>query len=1162
MTLPLPDWDARRRAVLTDGHALVWAGAGTGKTHTLTLRAVRLLFRLGAPELFSPDETRRARAAQAAVSSLVLITFTQKAAAEMQDRLLRSLVRIADVGELNLLEEVLRNEGEDLFAELAADLKGLPAVSSDEDFRRGVLSLADELVDLRISTIHSYALDLLQRYPLASGLPADLRIGEEEAEGTEDFEKAAFRHWWRTRVEATSQGQEWLHHLVLVLKPEELREVLTALAGRPWLTENLARLAVPTSPDERLRLRECLAFLGSACKETGGSKWERMGRRLHSLLGAEPVNWREIGRLLISEQTSLWGKRSQKLSEALSKAQSPVRELLEDRARLLGLVSRQALWDDKPEVSRAWRELVTAYGTWRQERAVGELGRISFDEILYRAVHLLRRHESVRAREQARLRYILVDEFQDTDPVQLELLELLLVPVVSGSGPQAFLVGDVKQSIYRFRGADTAAVQSFCTRLRRLHGAALEEFNLVTSFRSRPQVLDFVNRTFEKALPLATKREQLAPFRESGDPEAVTALIALPAEPPDKGKLSADERRRLAAEAIVQTVRRHAAAGGRWEDVLVVARTQVELDTLLPRLADEGIPVASAGARSFQVQLEVLDCLNLLIALLHPGDGLAHLALLRSPLVALPDAWIQDLYSQDDPGWWLHSRRPLPDVLPEGARLRLENLRALAQSRGDKTWLDWLVEVRALVFPYLYSGKDDEGEETARLRIERVWGEFARHLNSPEPLLNRLLEQRAKVAQPAWLRQLSEDISLVDEALQAVRVMTVHQAKGLESNVVIVADWPKLVDEADSDTGRRHRKSVLELTDDQGVPRREFQFSWDGIWFESSGYASALEVDCRQDAEEARRIAYVAATRARERLVLIHPVSRLDEEGGKILNWMEVLVENEPDRSGEEENPPDFEARLQVLSRKLQQASHPVIRLETASFSLHPRRKRSSPDRAPLFGADYAAYWRERLSSCRRQEGAYLLHRPTLEDPWREESATEAGRESPDLALEVGRLVHGYLERGLRHADFRSELLSDLVGEVGGDQLPKEGRGGASHIQAAAKPAGKILRAFFAGKILDSSGRKLIERVQQGTILAQELPIYLSVRGEAWHGVIDLVLEEATQIVGVDFKTSTPVAPLPSAYLHQREIYLEALRRLFPERPVCFEFWWLTSADA
>ncbi len=184
-----------------------------------------------------------------------------------------------------------------------------------------------------------------------------------------------------------------------------------------------------------------------------------------------------------------------------------------------------------------------------------------------------------------------------------------------------------------------------------------------------------------------------------------------------------------------------------------------------------------------------------------------------------------------------------------------------------------------------------------------------------------------------------------------------------------------------------------------------------------------------------------------------------------------------------------------------------------------------------------------------------LLRHPT--DPEHQEGEIREdhhylGKADRETGLLVGRLVHTYLERYLLDDAFELDRFSLCFS--GFSELHSHG----NVIEAAEK----VLKQFYAGALVDSSGNPYLDRVRAARILGREVPVYLQDEGQAWHGIIDLVLEEEGIIRAIDYKTTAEEDPLPDAYAQQQRIYSEALRRLFPDQDVAFEFWWLKRAES
>lgn len=1122
VSVPLSDQEDRRAAVFTEDHAFVWASAGTGKTHTLTLRALVLVWRFGREGIFATERRERIRSAREAVRRVVLTTFTRKAAAEMQTRLYRYLDLFV---QSESLEEICRDplvRDDRLFKEVAESFLESTPGRSFEKLHRGAEALSEVASELQVSTLHSFAAGLLSRHPVEAGLPVGCRFAREDEDQPADLEDQLLERWWQTVALQDDDVQTWLDSVLDEAPLQDIKAWFQLAFEHRWIPDRV-RIESPVPEGEVTELLQSLGMLADLLTTLSGSKLQRTGERLCSLLGeGTQTSWSALCRFLIDNESYLFHARVKTLEKSIATMPPATLKYLDDFDAAYAVALRNALGIEKGRVWESWLHLLKRFLEWAEDAGARELGLLTFDDMIRLSVRLLADNPAVRRLERERLGALLVDEFQDTDPLQLELLRLLLQkPQDSSHEVLGFFVGDDKQSIYRFRGADVDAVVGFCRRYEELTRCRRprHEFRLRTSFRSDPRVLDFVNGFFVQPLQLAGGDALLQPFRKAGaDPPD---WFVLEGTGPD-GCMSAMEAREAAAQAVFQIIRQHLEEGRPYRDFLVLARDGWELNALLPVLSRAGIPVVSLGTKTFFRQPEVLDTLNLLIALHHPHDSLAIAAVLRSPLILLDDQTVDRLIRQFGAGDVLFGDRDLPEYVPSVPTRRIEQLRELARNRMKMDLTRWLAEVRHLIpmFAYL-DPKDFEGRAMAR--IDRVLSGFRQEcLAGGTTPLTWLWTQRKRADRAdAWDSQLGEDVALADETIDAVRVMTIHKAKGLEGRVVIVVDWGGLLHSCFSARrGRGNGGSCLEQTDTAGRPIRELTLPWGPIVIRTPGYCGATHREQEFSLQEARRLAYVAATRARDRLVLLHPLKRSTRP---LVEHLENALAAGLVRGG---RPQGGQTELPL----------------------------SSPLPSTFDASTYRRVWEARLAQDGPSERkllvtptAPMLGRPESEDGELPEYASERRGRSKEEGLAIGRLVHSYLERATTFVDFDRELMDAVVcgAELGSASI-------------AGREATRILEGFFAGELSDGSGRSLVERARLGRIRGREVPVYLQKDGRHWHGVIDLVLEEEDRLVGVDYKTGQPADPLPESYVRQQEIYTAALERIAPGRPVSFEFWWLT----
>ncbi len=1154
---PLPDADARRRAILTQSHAFVWAGAGTGKTHTLTLRALYLLINAPFPssqnssliDLYrSADREKRLRAARRIVRSLVLTTFTRKAAAEMQTRLYGYLERLTCLPDDWSIDDPLLKE---VVFTAKAGLEASRLDAPHQRLRRGAATLAELAADLQVSTLHSFAASILRRHPLLAGIPPQARFAREDESDLAGLAAQLVERWWTREAFSDPEIEAELRQVLSVMPIEQITCWLEAAVDHPWIAQQ---------------------------GEGGREKGEEIQRELEKALGACQRLIKAVGRSGRKGASSVW----KEFAEIVEQAQAGQAGSLLGLSRFLGRHPRLFMEGDPysslrtalPELNeqerfyfqrssnldrslvqavlttelavpwQAWRSVLRRFGKWIGGAAVRELNLVTFDDMIRLAVNLLENHSQARSRERGRLRALLVDEFQDTDPDQLRLIAALL----KRAGPDdhqilGFFVGDLKQSIYRFRGTDLGAIQRFYRQYAGLTAldAQPESYQLTTCFRSLPQVVEFLNHFFRHEVPLANAKEKLTAFREASQS---SAALAVPqwflVQEKEAQPLSAARERQLLAWEAVRSVQRLRKEGVSLSRILILVRKERELNPLLEALDQAGIPAVSSGARTFYRHPEVLDLINLLIACHHPGDRLAAAAVLRSPIVDLDDRMIGQFLPAIRDGSLFHSRSALPKGLAEGTRRRIEKVRRLVDQRRRMDSLSWLNQVRQALPQSAYVRPHDR-EGRSLVRTDRLISRYLTVVDgqSPQPPLVWLIEQRRRADRgDNFDADLGEDVSAASESVEAVKVLTVHKAKGLENKVVIVYGWQTVLEDMMGEFPGGRIPQLLDIQGTRGEPVREFRLPFGQMHIESKNFQSGLQEEKENNRREAMRLAYVAATRAKDRLELLsaHPLRR------PLPAALQQLLKDAAGQLQRQQQDQTFLAcgqRLQfrrcVPSPPDQQAvSQPALAFDAEGY-LSVWQAREESVKAP------SRLWRSPTDSEHPSEEEWL---PADGNDFIEVPATEQGTSD----RETGVLVHRYLELHLGEPNFRPERLELLIT---GDDLPSDVRGRAS----------RVLERFYSGLSCDSEGRPYRNRLLQCRIVARELPVYLQIKGNPWYGVIDLVLESEEGILGVDYKSTSLRRPLPAPYARQRQIYRRALRRLYPDRKVSFEFWWLGAKE-
>jgi len=844
--------------------AVVQAGAGTGKTHSLVTLCLHLLGGVG-------------RAEPLPAARLWAVTFTEKAAAELKGRIRERVDALAE----RPPEEVARIE-----PELAAS--GAPPPELWRRVRR-------DLGAAQVGTIHGLCSQILRRHAAAAGLDPDFAVLDEvdarqlradaclaaalEAlEGTGPLRDAARRLCAELGFRGAGRfGRGLADELSFLLAAlgESGREVSEVVDSTPALHaanavagEGEARRAFAAALDDleselrAARLRR--APSPTAIKALSGIEDYR-ARGAAAVAAAPPGElaqaWRQLRGLRGSLPRSLAGRAG----ELMRAAREGLETLLEADAQVRSARLSRELALMAAEAQRRYRA--------EKSRASA----LDFDDLTRLTRDLLARDLAVRRLEKARLGVLLVDEFQDTSRPQLELFGWLVedgegtAPAGSGlpgARPVArgklVVVGDRKQSIYEFRGADVASAQAFAARA--LQDGA-RRFVLRTSRRSLPPLVDFANRLFRTALG-AADRPFDTPFLDDDALSAHRAGVPGPcAELLDVLGAGVEAEaevvsRRIALLLAPGAPERVQDQGGprpvRGGDVAILLRRFTNVDVFRRALLKRRIPHLVFKGRGFYQAREVLDLTQLLALAVDPDDDLALLSVLRSPLGPLSDDALVLLARHGGRGLSLRAAREpaAREALASDDAEALDRVLGLisrVQRECDRLGPAALLEAVLAESDFLAAIAGGLYGEQAAANVEKLVG-FARQHELHGGNV------RAFVAQ---VRRLADDdageadAGVVEESdPHAVRLLTVHAAKGLEFPVVVVPECAA--------QPRGGPEGVL-LDPDLGLALKVRGAGWKR--WGSHGLA-VRDLRKEREAAQGRRLFYVAATRARDLLLL------------------------------------------------------------------------------------------------------------------------------------------------------------------------------------------------------------------------------------------------------------------------------------------------------
>jgi ATP-dependent helicase/nuclease subunit A len=812
--LVLVDAAARRSVASELGVTLfVEAGAGSGKTTALVSRIVALI-----------------AGGRAQVTGIAAITFTEAAAAELRIR----------------VREALENQAR------------YAAPASDE--QRRCIEALGHIDEAPISTIHGFCQRILAAHPIEAGLPPRFEVLDEVSESIE------WQRRWSAEIDllASDPAMGGLLSMAWVLDVHERRvETLARAVDEGW---NPCR---PESPDLRsvLSAAEQVAELGVAqlqqlltaavaARHICTDPEDKLLSRLEQLaehadrLGAAR-SWSEALPLLVADG-HLFTKQNVGQKEAWGGDADGVRLLVEEVA-----ASYERLFQGLVDLVVG---ALAGYFEARSRAAASDRrsrGLLTFHDLLVLARDLLRDRTGVLVNVRRRYSHVLIDEFQDTDPLQLEIARLIGTEDGVWVAGRCFFVGDPKQSIYRFRGADLAAYE-----------AAREEIvgpatTLLTSnFRSAPAIIDFVNSCFEDLFGERFQSLDAARTLPQGAIEA-SPVCVIGGQIPDKP--SRREQRRIESEdccrAIELAVRderwavEDASTGlsrpARLGDVAILVPRRTGLAELESALDQHHIGYRVESASLILKSQEVRDVLALARAIDEPGDHAALVATLRSPAYSIGDDELVRWVAAG--GAWSIEQVPDEGAVTASPRVAaaladVARLRSSLGELGPVGTLSHAVSERRLL--QVASDRPHAREAWRRIRylidrarvfVEASGGGLAEFADWIDGQVQGGLRSSESVVPDA-----DEDV---------VRIMTVHGAKGLEFPIAILCGFGTS-DEASGppDTVLRHPDGATEVHFTQTL--------------RTSGFESLEVEEKEREAEEATRLLYVATTRARDHLVI------------------------------------------------------------------------------------------------------------------------------------------------------------------------------------------------------------------------------------------------------------------------------------------------------
>ena len=1057
-----------QESVVADRNAdiLVSAGAGSGKTRVLVERYVALL-------------------ADCRIPQIAAVTFTDAAAAEMRERVRRAV-------------------------------RDLPQLT-------GHVAELDQAV---IGTIHALCLQILREHPVAAGAVAAARVlPDDEAEyerigaALDALEDAAQSDDGRALAIREFSVFSLIQQLPQMI---ERRDEVTAAYGRlgataaDWahrvrsLLDEALRTAVES---ERPELERLIAGLRRAHAEAVPS--DKLAQRVEAVLGtlADPLpeNPGELVEALATGRPMIKvNAGSKKNWDDLDGVKADLKAVRETARRLEEAPRWQPFEAEALQVLAALQAVFEdACHRYRARKA--DLSGCDYLDLELETIRLLERHPEIAADYRGRLRHVMVDEAQDLNETQVRLLRLLTGgsgrSPVPGTGPHRFLVGDAKQSIYRFRGSDVAHFNRYQEQIGRAGGSVRA---LTQSFRTHDELVEVCNGLFDRVFADGAGAGGVRMQRMSGRGSATWAgphlgVIPVAGKASDGAGADDVDRRRVEADAVAREVAALLSAGAPvWDaeagcaraaaprDVAILLRRLANVHVFEQALESHGVPYVTPAGAGFFTRQEVRDLTNLLAWLAEPDDHIALVGALRSPLFMIDDRTLLACHGADRS--WLRVLADPPGNVAGDARQRCKHAAAVLRELREAVALeppDAIIERALDLTGFEAAWAPVRGGEQALANIRKLVA-ILRTLGgrSVDEAVSYLHRRRDELAD-------REGLAVVDRT-DAVRLLTIHGAKGLEFPIVFVPEAHIRPPESYDVVRWRPATGIavtLSPAEDDERRRRP------GL------YSLLQRYDRSEEDAEYRRLLYVAATRAADRLYLSG-----DEDAGEG-SWIALCRDT-----------------LAGMHQGLAEIRPPV------PVDLHAIARSGPPEEVAVPPA-----------SVERKVTAPLVERPAV-IPLRSSTPVTSLR-VPAAGVRVGSHGDGMglLRGNLAHEAIRLWFTTGVRPNL--QVLPARLR------QSAGTPA--ELRALAeVDEMLDRFAGSALAQVlrQSGTRAHFELPFGWFWDGAPVHGTIDLAYEHAGRWHLVDFKTDDvrrgKLKQAAAPYLGQVALYAGALQQAVGSAPV------------
>lgn len=1067
------DFTDEQQAAITaiDCNVAVSAGAGSGKTKVLVARFMYIL------------EQSLAQKKPLEAANILAITFTRKAAGEMKTRIRQSISE-----------------------KIATDVL-------NAQFWRLQLQ---NLERAQITTIHGLCSRILRENPVEAKLDPGFTLAEEFA-GRQFVEDCVAKYLRR----GLAKGNEALRRLVGIYGASGfMSQVSSLLPQLPDITGKIITQEngqlVEKEQDLAQPYREFLAACAGAKQSLQFAVAELVEQR-ENLVKPKTQARTKLNKLAEALPQVLQELAAEPISFATFDAITEkkisggsVKELWDEIKSLRAQVEQEGLTRTAIPLVEDWQLVLgELYAYIQQEKAKQEL--LTFDDLELQALELLKSNAAVRKKYHEHFRYIMVDEFQDTNERQRQLIYLLCGDSMTQlEGRKLFIVGDAKQSIYRFRGAE---VKVFADVQREIDQKGGRLLKLTKNFRSIKSVLTTCNSVFKELLGEDKNRDVYFEALDFNKDEVIEPVLL------EVGYTEAKkaQRRRMEAEAVAQKMLAlHDGQGVAFGQMTVLLEAMTDCPLLVAALDNKNVPYVVVDGKGFYERQEVLDLLHLLTVLHNHYRSLELAGVLRSPYFGLDDATLTQLFLSDAKSLW----QALMDA--DVVRFGMEQGACVARARGI------LLKLRS--YAALYALPELLGELWRLLNVEAVLS-VQEH---GESKLANACKLRDEAIEYCNGRQasLGDWLAYVDavresgtrattanlDKEEAVQIMTIHNSKGLEFKTVFL---PQL------DRKGQNDMSSIKYNRQLGLGIKAPQA--DGALENTPVLDAIKKVDKEREREEYIRKLYVAMTRAEARLIMSGAVAveeKTDDDGASCYCIKQPKTERDLGEKRWLQQLMDIFAKLgtgatiELVEPQVEQKEKTECSVEAFAVTdeilqgIAPRPAFCSNGRSSFTASALQTYL-----YCPRQ----YYYQQVAELPPLEATNCVGGTCDTLPAYVTGLIVHRALE--LYRGDAQA-ALAKAVSEQGVDAAPV---------------AKFLLEQYLASGLYKELPAE--HRREQHFVLPAE--------GLMLEGVIDYLAETSDGLILVDYKTGTPPASgeADAGYAYQLAIYKKAAERMF-NKPV------------